>query len=164
MVDLELFRKLFNPLPGNHYLYVTTLVDEISFLLNEMMQKVNGRLNIVVYSKNDLELNSKLRIENIQHVKDFACTFRAVPRDHDVIVFKDIFHSHENQKMILKLAYLTLANTANIIIMEKKGILDIAQIKEMLEDYEFRAPNEIDIVDGYDLVIAKKMHMWGNGL
>lgn len=164
MADLELFRKLFNPLPGNHYLYVTTAMDDVSFLLDEMMQKVNGRLNIVVYGKNDLESNSKLCMENIQYVEDFTRTFRATPRDHDIVVFKDIFHSHENQKMILKLAYLTLANTANIIIMEKKGIMDVEAIKTMLEDYEFRAPNEIDIVDGYDLIMAKKMHMWGNGL
>lgn len=164
MVDLELFRKLFNPLPGNHYLYVTTVVDEISFLLNEMMQKVNGRFNLVIYGKEDLEINPKSRMENIQYVEDFAHTFRATPRDHDIVVFKDIFHSHKNQKMILKLAYLTLANTANIIIMEKKGVMDVEAIKAMLEDYEFRAPNEIDIVEGYDLVMAKKMHMWGNGL
>ncbi|MDQ1245442.1 MAG: hypothetical protein QG565_1783, partial [Campylobacterota bacterium] len=35
---------------------------------------------------------------------------------------------------------------------------------KLLEEFEFRAPNEIDIVEGYDLIIAKKMHMWGNGL
>jgi hypothetical protein len=48
--------------------------------------------------------------------------------------------------------------------MEKKGVMDIEAIKTMLEEHEFRAPNEIDVIDGYDLVMAKKMHMWGNGL
>ena len=66
--------------------------------------------------------------------------------------------------MILKLSYLTLANTANVIILEKKGILDLEAIKTLLEEMEFRAANEIDIIDGYDLIMAKKMHMWGNGL
>jgi hypothetical protein len=66
--------------------------------------------------------------------------------------------------MILKLAYTTLANTANIVIIEKKGVMDIEAVKAMLEEHEFRAPNEIDIIEGYDLVMAKKMHMWGVGL
>jgi len=66
--------------------------------------------------------------------------------------------------MLIKLSYLTLANTANIIIIEKKGLLNIEALKTKLEIMEFRSANEIDIIDGYDLVIAKKMHMWGNGL
>jgi hypothetical protein len=42
--------------------------------------------------------------------------------------------------------------------------MDIESTKELLEKFEFRAPNEIDVIDEYDLVMAKKMHMWGNGL
>jgi len=42
--------------------------------------------------------------------------------------------------------------------------MDIEAMKEMLEEFEFRAANDIDVVEGYDLVMAKKMHMWGNGL
>jgi hypothetical protein len=48
--------------------------------------------------------------------------------------------------------------------MEKKGVLDLNIIKDELSSAEFRAVNEIDLVDGYDLVMGKKMHMWGNGL
>ena len=48
--------------------------------------------------------------------------------------------------------------------MEKKGLLDIPLIKQMLEEFEFRASNEINLLDGYDLIMAKKMHMWGAGL
>jgi len=65
--------------------------------------------------------------------------------------------------MLLKIAYTSLANTADIVIM-KKSLLDIPSIKQMLEKFEFRASNDINIVDGYDLIMAKKMHMWGNGL
>ncbi|EDZ63271.1 hypothetical protein SMGD1_1537 [Sulfurimonas gotlandica GD1] len=123
--------------------------DDITTALASMIESVDGVLNVALY--NDDNLN-------------FSQPFRAMPRDHDMVILKDIFHKHENPKMILKLAYLTLANTAHVIIMEKKGIMDIEAIKALLEEFEFRAPNEIDIVDGYDLVMAKKMHMWGNGL
>ncbi|MEA3331660.1 MAG: hypothetical protein U9Q29_08215 [Campylobacterota bacterium] len=148
-MNLEQFLQLFNPLPGNHYLQVTRQKDEITDALNFMLEKVDGELDVVLY--NDENLN-------------FSQPFRALARSNDIVVFKDIFAAHKNQKMILKIAYTSLANTADIIIMEKKGLMDVEQVKEMLEEFEFRAANEIDIVDGYDLVMAKKMHMWGNGL
>jgi hypothetical protein len=35
----------------------------------------------------------------------------------------------------------------------------------MLDKSEFRAANTIsDLIAGYDVIVAKKMHMWGNGL
>jgi len=164
MVDLEQFKKLFNPLPGNHYLHITTALDDMAFLFEKMMQDIGGKFNLAIYDQNNLQADLKLPYTNIQYVKDFKTPFRSLPRDHDIVVIKDVFCTHENQKMILKLAYLTLANAANIIIIEKKGVMDIEAVKTMLQEYEFRAPNEIDIIDGYDLVMAKKMHMWGNGL
>lgn len=163
MANLEQFRKLFNPLPGNHYLHVTTEVDEISFLFDEMMQGVGGKFNLAIYSENILHVEKPTNA-NIQHIQDFNHHFRALPRDHDIVLIKDILYAHQNPKMILKLAYTTLANTANIVIIEKKGVMDIEAVKTMLEEHEFRAPNEIDIIEGYDLIMAKKMHMWGAGL
>ncbi|MCD6191623.1 MAG: hypothetical protein J7K14_08835 [Sulfurimonas sp.] len=114
-----------------------------------MLEGVDGELDLALYNEDNL---------------DFSKPFRAPARSNDMVIFKDTFHAHQNQKMILKIAYTSLANTADIIIMEKKGVMDIEAMKEMLEEFEFRAPNEIDIVEGYDLVMAKKMHMWGAGL
>lgn len=148
-MNLDKFLQLFNPLPGNHYLQVCLAKDDITTALESMVESVDGVLNVALYNEDNL---------------NFSQPFRAMPRDHDMVILKDIFYKHENPKMILKLAYLTLANTANVIIMEKKGIMDVEAMKVLLEEFEFRAPNEIDIVDGYDLVMAKKMHMWGNGL
>ena len=148
-MNLDKFRELFTPLPGNHYLQVTSQENEMTIVLKELMAKVDGKLNIALYNEDNLKLNQP---------------FRAVPRDHDNVILTAIFSSHENQDMLIKLSYLTLANTANIIIIEKKGLLDVAAILVKLEAFEFRSPNHIDMIDGYDLVIAKKMHMWGNGL
>ena len=128
---------------------VTTSPDEITDALTLILKEVDGDLGIVLYNNDNL---------------DFSKPFRAPARSNDIIIFKDTFMAHQNQKMILKIAYTSLANTADIIIMEKKGVMDASKMKRMLEKFEFRAPNEIDIVDGYDLVMAKKMHMWGNGL
>ena len=148
-MNLEQFRELFNPLPGNHYLQVCTKEDDVSTLLKSLMESVDGEFNLALYNEDNL---------------NFSQPFRAKPRDNDMVVIKDVFHKHENKAMILKSAYLTLANTANVIIMEKKGLLNLEDTKALLEEFEFRAANDIDIVEGYDLIMAKKMHMWGNGL
>lgn len=160
---LSQFRELFNPLPGNRYLQVTTMPDAITKLFSEMMEQVGGEFHLALYgTPNEEELaDISARVERIL---DFTSPFRAAPRDHDTVLLKDIFAAHQNKPMILKLSYTTLANTANIIIMEKKGVMNTLEVMQMLEEHEFRSPNTIEIVEGYDLIVAKKMHMWGNGL
>ena len=163
-MDLEQFLELFNPYPGNHYLQVTTHVDETTSALSKLMEGVVGELSFVIYDENEIDVKSDFPNAKIQHIKSFKQPFRALPRTHDIVVFKDVFHLHENQKGILKIAYATLANAAHIIIMQKKGTMDIEAMKDMLEEFEFRSSNDIDVLPGYDLVMAKKLHMWGNGL
>lgn len=153
-------RELFNPLPGNRYLEVTTDIDELSFLLAQMMEDVGGRFNIALYG-NSAAADIKADISYIADAKSLP---RAMPREHDVVVLKDIYSLHEDKDALLSLSYRTLANAAHIIILEKKGLIDTKELMQRLEEFEFRAANEIDVVDGYDLVMAKKMHMWGNGL
>jgi hypothetical protein len=164
MADLKQFLELFNPLPGNKYLQVTTSADETTTALFEILQNVGGELNLAVYDENAKELSSDYSNIKVQYIKNFKQPFRAIPRDYDIVIFKDIFHLHANPKAMLKLAYTTLANTAHIIIMQKKGTMDVEATKALLEEFEFRAPNAIDVLPEYDLVMAKKMHMWGNGL
>lgn len=164
MMDLKQFLELFNPYPGNHYLQVTTKVDGTTSAIASLIDGVDGEFSLVIYDEQELRLQEEFPNAKIQYIKNFKQPFRALPRTHDIVIFKDFFHLHENQKGILKIAYTTLANTADIIIMQKKGTMDIEAIKNMLEEFEFRSSNEIDVLPEYDLVMAKKMHMWGNGL
>jgi len=163
-MELKQFLELFNPLPGNHYIQITTAVDATSVALNKIIQEVDGEFHLAVYSQEDYVLPADLCDVKLQVINKFNTPFRALPRDNDIVIFKDIFSQHTNPEMLLRIAYTTLANTADIIIMEKKGIMDIEATKELLEKFEFRAPNAIDLLDEYELVMAKKMHMWGNGL
>jgi hypothetical protein len=163
--DLKQFLELFNPLPGNHYIQVTTQTDATTQALYELLQKVGGELRIAHFANDTVEEFQELFPEaKIQYINNFVNSFRALPRDHDRVVFKDIFHQHHRKDLLLKTAYTTLANTAEIIIMEKKGLIDVHAMMELLAENEFRAPNVIDVLPEYDLVMAKKMHMWGNGL
>ena len=163
-MDLKHFLELFNPYPGNHYLQITTEVDAITDAFSSLMKGVDGELSLVLYSDKEEDLSIKYPDTKIQYIKNFKQPFRALPRTHDMVLFKDVFHQHENQKGILKIAYATLANAANIVIVQKKGTMDVQATLDILEEFEFRSPNYIDVLAGYDLVIAKKLHMWGNGL
>ena len=163
-MDLKQFLELFNPLPANHYLLVTDKIDEIAFALEALLQEVDGELNIVLYEKTPSKLQVSLNTVKVQSIQNMAQPFRALPRDNDIVIFKDVENLHENFELLLKIAYTTLANNADIIIMQKGGSMNVEATKELLERYEFRAANAIDLLKGYDLVMAKKMHMWGNGL
>ena len=43
-------------------------------------------------------------------------------------------------------------------------LIEDGELVEVNHNLDKDAPNDINIVDGYDLIMAKKMHMWGNGL
>ena len=163
-MDLKQFLELFNPLPGNHYLLVTDKIDDIAYALSTLMQDVNGEFHLALYEDSITNLRDELQNTKLQSIQNISKPFRALPRDHDIVIIKNIMQFHKNPELLLRIAYTTLANTAEIILMEEKGTMDIAKTKELLEKFEFRAPNEIDILKEYDLVMAKKMHMWGNGL
>jgi hypothetical protein len=148
-MQLQQFLELFRPLPGNCYLHVSTQRDEITGALEKLLEDVDGELRTAFYNEENL---------------DFTKPFRALPRDHDIVILQDILSKHQTPKMLMKIAYTTLANTADIILLEKKDCMNIEEMKALLEEFEFRAINDIEIFDDYNLVMAKKMHMWGNGL
>ncbi len=163
-MDLKQFLELFNPYPGNHYLQVTTKVDETTEALSILMKGIDGEFSLVLYDVEDKDLSSVFPEAKLQYIKNFKQPFRALPRTHDIVVFKDFFHLHENRNGVLKIAYTALANAGDIVIMQKKGTMDIEATLSLLEEFEFRSQNYIDVLPEYDLVMAKKMHMWGAGL
>ena len=163
-MELKQFLELFNPLPGNHYIQVTSKIDATTYALNEIIKAVDGEFRLALYAEEEQNIPAELHDVTIQQISKFNTPFRALPRDNDIVIFKDIFSKHSNPELLLRIAYTTLANTADVVIMEKKGVMDVEATKELLEKFEFRAPNAIDVLDEYDLVMAKKMHMWGNGL
>lgn len=165
MGDLTQFLKLFRVQPGYRYIQVTTHVDDTTTALYDLLTQNSAELRIAYYDEEQIpNFDSLYPKAKVQHIKSFNYPYRALPRDNDIVIYKDIFTKHNKQDLLLKTAYTTLANTADIIIMEKHGTLEIQETMELFEAYEFRAPNHMSIVDGYDIFMAKKLHMWGNGL
>ena len=161
-MDLKQFLELFNPNPGNRYLQVTDKFDETTYALENILNQVDGELHLVYYGEKEI-LHDNFKT-SIQYIKNFKTPFRTLPREHNIVIFKNILHIHDNPELLLRIAYTTLANNANIIIMQKKNTMQIEELKELLEKFEFRSANYIDLIEEFDLIIAKKMHMWGNGL
>jgi hypothetical protein len=155
---MDRFFELFNPYPGNHYLYATTKVDEIYKRLNKLLEGVNGELELVLYGKACKEG------EHIQVIESFDRPYRSKPRDKDVVILNEIYSNFENKDLLLSSVYRSLGHAANIVLIERVGVLD-RQILQKLEEFEFRAANITEgLIEGCEIITGKKMHMWGNGL
>ncbi len=159
---MQQFLELFNPYPGNQFLLLTSHCDNMAPALAEMLEAVEGTLNLYCFPGTHESVDAP----NIQHhnVADFNTLPRALPRSNDMVILHDVYAQHETPERLMKMVYSTLANTGDVIIMQQRGSMDVAAMLAMLEAFEFRAGNAIDCHGDYDLVMAKKMHMWGNGL
>lgn len=164
MNDYSQFLELIQPQPGFKVLDITAHSDALTEAILEHLEPFpKHRLAVAMYPGEHRVFAEDEHIR-IQNIPNFGAPFRALPRDNDVVIIRDVLHQHTMSQRVLKAIYTTLANTGDIIIITKKGMVDVEEQKRMLEENEFRAPNTIDILEGYDLVMAKKMHMWGNGL
>jgi len=121
-MDLKQFLELFNPLPGNHYLLVTDKIDAIVFALDALLEEVRGELHLVLYEETPSELPQALKRVKLQSIQNSRQPFRALPRDNDIVIVKDMQNLHKNFEQLIKIAYTTLANTADVIVMQKSGI------------------------------------------
>ena len=164
MQDYSQFLELITPQPGFKVLDVTTHVDALSVAVKEhLIPFPDHRLALALYPGEHLPLEESAHLK-LQEVPNFNLPFRALPRDNDIVIIRDIFQRHTQIERIIRSIYTTLANTGDIIIVTKNEEADVTAQMALLDKLEFRAPNTIDILDGYTIVMAKKMHMWGNGL
>ena len=159
---MQQFLELFNPYPGNQFLLVTTHCDTIATALSDILSKVDGMLSLHCFPGR----HNEIKADNIERhdVADFQSLPRALPRSNDMVILQDVYHLHETPERIMKQMYATLANTGDIVIMQRRETMNIETMLAMLEAFEFRAGSTIDCHPDYDLVMGKKMHMWGNGL
>lgn len=142
----EFFLSLFDKTPELRVLVLHRDHQRFVDLLNEGLNNINPR------------------IKNLQFTNEVALKdFRLTPRAFEYAVVVDIFDG--TNSYLFDEIYHSLENSANIIVLSsKKNNIDIYVIKELLDNSDFRAVNEIDIFDDYHLVTGKKMHMWGAGL
>ena len=144
--EFSQFLELFEKNPNIAILNINDGCDTIKSNLQYLVDELGGKL----VNKEFKELDS-LKI-------------RLTPREFEYAVICDCLDKFEDEDKIIKEVYHSLENSAQIILLSKKGKIDPYKIIDILDKNDFRAMNKIDIFEKYDLVTAKKMHMWGNGL
>jgi hypothetical protein len=156
--------ELIGDAPGLKVLEVTTHADALSAALAEHVRKCGGELAIAAYP------GEHLRPEPAEHlkyseIKHFRAPFKAAARDYEVIILNDILHLHAFQERLLKHAYQGLENSAILIVLQSRGTMPREEVEAMVEACEYRAVNTIEnLVEGTNATVAKKLHMWGNGM
>jgi hypothetical protein len=84
--------------------------------------------------------------------------FNVDPRSFEYVVIYNIFDIE-----LIELSYHSLENSGDLIILLPKGKFDLWNLKEQIEKRSFVAVNDIELLDEYDVITAKKMHMWTRG-
>lgn len=144
--EQEFFSSLFEQYPNTSILHINNELDDIDDLLKNIVKKSKGTLK----TKNFKEIQEK--------------RFRLTAREYEYVVISNCLNQLESIDRFITQIYHSLENSANVIVLSKKENMDSFTMMDILDRNDFRAVNQIDIFDKYNLVTGKKMHMWGNGL
>jgi hypothetical protein len=158
------FCDLFQTSPQMKILLATSHADTLIEEVCTFLEPFNATVDISFYPGEHEEYFSAV-IGKLDTIKDFNSPVRCATRDYETIILQDVLHLHALPLKLLQLIYRSLENSAEVIIVQKCGVIEPSEVEAMLEKSEFRAANTIcDLIVGYDVIVAKKMHMWGNGL
>jgi len=141
----EHFKELFDISPNMLVLNINNGCDDIKTEI-ENVTASHGR---IVY-KEFSEIEQK--------------RFRLTAREYEYVFLCNCFEKIENLDRFIKEVYKSCENSGQVILIEKKENNKLQEMIEILDKADFRSTNPIEIFPHYDLVMAKKMHMWGNGL
>lgn len=156
--------QLLHPTPNTKIMLVTSHLDAMLEELVAFLAPHKGLIDLSLFPGEHQDFtHSGIHKEHV--IKDYKSPAFGVPRDYAAVIVQDVLHLHESPLKFLQLIYRTLLNATEIIIVQKKGSMSISEVEALLDQAEFRATNTIsDLLEGYDVIVAKKMHMWGNGL
>lgn len=144
--QLNLFKELFAPYPNIAILHINNSLDLISQTLENIKDENDGNIKYIEFKS---EVDARLK---------------ASAREFEYVVLGDILSYCPNRDKILKLIYKSIENSGNLIILENKQNNNKDEILSLLEETGFQAGNCIDLFDDFNLLTAKKMHHWDNGL
>ncbi len=156
--------SLLHPTPHTKIMVVTSHLDGLSGELGDFLVPYEGLIDLSLFPGAHQSLAHPV-FHKIVTVKDYRSPAGGVPRDYAAVIVQDVLHLHQSPRKFLELIYRTLLNASEIIVVQKSGSMGIAEIESLLDEVEFRAINTMsDWIDGYEVIVGKKMHMWGKGL
>lgn len=156
--------QLLHPTPNTKIMIITSHLDWMIEELSTFLTPFEGKIDVSLFPGEHDELVPQC-LNKVFTIKDYNSPAGGVPRDYAAVIVHDVLHLHQSPQKFLELIYRTMLNATEIIIVQKNGSMDIGEVEALLDKSEFRAANTImDLVDGYEVIVGKKMHMWGNGL
>lgn len=156
--------QLLHPTPNTKIMVATSHMDGMMEELAACLSPYSGVIDVSLFP-GEHQAFTDPSLHKVQAIKDYRSPAFGIPRDYAAVIVQDVLHLHELPLKFLQQIYRTLLNATEIIIVQKKGVMNIDEVEELLDKSEFRAANTIvDLIDGYEVIVAKKMHMWGNGL
>lgn len=156
--------SLLHPTPHTKIMVVTSHLDGMVEELGDFLFPHEGLIDISLFAGEHQGLSHNA-LHKTFTIKDYRSPAGGIPRDYAAVIVQDVLHLHESPQKFLELIYRTLLNASEIIIVQKNGSMPITEIESLLDEAEFRAINTItDLIEGCEVIVGKKMHMWGNGL
>jgi len=140
--ELGEFSQLFDISPSIHILDINYCCDDITNTLNSLVNPYDGKIT-TLNTTNSNELRIKVKRSN-----------------YDYVVLSSSFLNQENKNLFMKIASLGLRDSGYIIFLETKD-KPLDEIYDILEEFDYGAVSCIDIFKDYNLVMGKKLHMWG---
>jgi hypothetical protein len=136
------FATIFSLVPCINILNLNINNKEITDKLNQIVTPFDGKITTI---------KSNIFKECVRDIKRSSY-------DYGVVV--DSFINSDNTNNLFKLVATSIRDAGYIIIIEDKE-KDLSNIYDLLEKYDFGAISQIDIFKNSNLIIGKKLHMWG---
>ena len=140
--SLEEFATIFSLTPSISILDLNTNNDKITDKLNTIVEPFQGIITTI---------KSNIFKECIRSIKRSS---------YDYGVITNALINSDDMQSLFKIIATSIRDAGYIIIIEKKSN-NLNEIYELLEKYDFGAISQIDIFENTNLIIGKKLHMWG---
>ncbi len=156
--------QLLHPTPHTKIMVITSHLDGMIEELSTFLTPFEGQIDLSLFPGVHRDFSHTCLHKSFT-IKDYNSPAGGIPRDYSAVIVQDVLHLHHSPLKFLQLIYRTLLNATEIIIVQQKGAISVANVESLLDTAEFRAINTMeDLIEGCEVIVGKKMHMWGNGL
>ena len=140
--ELEEFLCLFDVTPNVSVLDLNIACDDITKTLNSLVSPFDGTVTTL---NTDILEELKVKIKR---------------SNYDYGVITNSILSSIDKETLMQIITKGIRDSGYIIILENKN-KNLDEIYHLLEEYDYGAISSIDIFEDYNLIMGKKVHMWG---
>lgn len=140
--ELNDFSSLFDLTPSISILDLNNDNTGVTTQLNHIVLPFEGQ-TITIKPTNINKFRTKIKRSN-----------------YDYGVISNTILDFEDKNTLMKIITMAIRDAGYIIIIEEKTKCTNI-IYELLEEFDYGAISTIDIFNNYNLIMGKKLHMWG---